>query len=555
AAGAITGGPLLLTKPDTLPATIATELQRLKPQRVIIVGGTNAITTNVQTHITRAVTTPPRPYTSWPILTPAPNESTPLVKVLIASTSIPTMLAVTITDGPNTWTHESDGFATDHEIPLLGFRSGRTHAIEVIATDAEGVTHETAPPLTWTAPDLPSGFPNLTVTVGLSAVEPGLTLFPVYRFTPGTSKYVVVVDIAGDVVWYNESDEIFVDVRQLSSGNLLMTRDKYGIVEMDMLGNVIREWHSDNRSTAPSGTIPVAADSIHHEVVPLLGGNYLTLSSEVRMYEGYPTSETDPIPRSGPTNVVGDVVIEFAADGSVVNETKLLDILDPFRIGYNALSVTYWNSHYPDYSPTVDWSHANGVIPSGDGGVIISLRHQDALVKIDGTGNLVWILGDPNGWDSKYAPYLLKPIGGEFSWLYHQHAPELTSNGTLLGFDNHNGGAFPPDDQQTDPQSRAVEYSIDETALTVEQVWEYAPGDLYTSFIGDADEMATTGNILVTFGGLRDEPNGLPSARLVEVTRDQNPMVVWELRVEDTNPSGPGSYFIYRAERIPSLVP
>ena len=58
AAGAIEGGPLLLTKPNTLPASIAKELERLKPQRVIIVGGTAAITTTVQTHITTIVTAP-----------------------------------------------------------------------------------------------------------------------------------------------------------------------------------------------------------------------------------------------------------------------------------------------------------------------------------------------------------------------------------------------------------------------------------------------------------------------------------------------------------------
>jgi putative cell wall-binding protein len=555
AAGAIEGGPLLLTRKDSLPGSIATELQRLKPRRVVIVGGTNAVATTVETRINAIVTEAARPYVSWPTLNPAPNASTPLVAVLIATTSLPTNLKVTITDGANTWDHESDGFSLDHEIPLLGFRPGRTHEIVVVATDTDDVTYEAAPLLSWTTPELPPGFPTLTVTGDREAAEPGLTLFPVYRFTPGRTKYVVAVDPVGDVVWYSESDEVFVDVRQLPSGNLLMTRDKDDIVEMDMLGNVIREWHADNQGPAAPGTLPIVTDSIHHEVVALGSGTYLTLSSEVRPYDGYPTSETDPTPRPEPTNVVGDVIIEFEADGTIVSETRLLDILDPFRIGYNALSGRYWNSHYPESSPTVDWSHANGVIPSGDGGYIVSLRHQDALVKIDGTGHLVWILGDPNGWDSAYAPYLLQPVGGAFSWPYHQHAPELTSVGTVLLFDNHNGGAFPPDEQETVPRSRAVEYRINESSMTVQQVWEYAPEDLYADFIGDADEMPTTGNVLVTFGGLRGEADGQPSARLIEVTRNQAPTVVWELRVEDANPSGPGNYFVYRAERISGLIP
>ena len=555
AAGAIEGGPLLLTRKDNLPGTIATELQRLKPQRVVIVGGTDAVAETVETQVVNAVTRANPPFVQGPFVTSAPNASTPLVAVLHAATEMPTILSITITDGSNTWTQTSDELSVDHEMPLLGFRPGTTHEIEVIATDVDGTRFDTAPMLTWVAPELPAGFPTMTVTGDISATEPGLTLFPVYRFT-GTNKYVVAVDPTGDVVWYHESDEIFVDVRQLPGGNLLMTRDKDDIVEMDIVGNVVREWHAaSSPHSAPSGTISVGTDSFHHEVVPLNGGTYLTLTSEIRSYDGYPTSEIDPTPRTEPTGVVGDVIVKFAIDGSVVSETKLLDILDPFRIGYNALSVRYWNSHYPESAPTVDWSHANGVIPSGDGGFIVSLRHQDALVKVDGTGSLVWILGDPNGWDASFAGYLLQPVGGAFSWPYHQHAPELTSVGTILLFDNHNGGAFPPDTQETDPRSRAVEYRVNESSMTVQQVWEYAPGNLYADFIGDADEMPTTGNVLVTFGGLRGEADGQPSARIVEVTRDSSSTVTWELHVEDTNPSGPGNYFIYRAERIAGLIP
>ncbi len=42
------GGPVLLTGNDTLPAAIATELRRLKPAKVVIVGGTSAISASVE---------------------------------------------------------------------------------------------------------------------------------------------------------------------------------------------------------------------------------------------------------------------------------------------------------------------------------------------------------------------------------------------------------------------------------------------------------------------------------------------------------------------------
>jgi putative cell wall-binding protein len=58
AAGAIEGGPLLLTRRDSLPSSVATELKRLKPQRVVIVGGVNAVSTTVETRINTIVTVP-----------------------------------------------------------------------------------------------------------------------------------------------------------------------------------------------------------------------------------------------------------------------------------------------------------------------------------------------------------------------------------------------------------------------------------------------------------------------------------------------------------------
>lgn len=47
-AAAHDGGPLLLTERDVLPAATASSLTRLKPSRVVVVGGTTAVTTSVE---------------------------------------------------------------------------------------------------------------------------------------------------------------------------------------------------------------------------------------------------------------------------------------------------------------------------------------------------------------------------------------------------------------------------------------------------------------------------------------------------------------------------
>ncbi len=47
-----------------------------------------------------------------------------------------------------------------------------------------------------------------------------------------------------------------------------------------------------------------------------------------------------------------------------------------------------------------------------DDSVIVSLRHQYAVIKLDRkTGRLMWILGTPDAWMPPWDRYLLKPEG------------------------------------------------------------------------------------------------------------------------------------------------
>ena len=52
------GGPLLMVRPDSVPSEIATELARLRPSRIVIVGGASAVTPAVQAQV-QAYTTGP----------------------------------------------------------------------------------------------------------------------------------------------------------------------------------------------------------------------------------------------------------------------------------------------------------------------------------------------------------------------------------------------------------------------------------------------------------------------------------------------------------------
>ena len=228
---------------------------------------------------------------------------------------------------------------------------------------------------------------------------------------------------------------------------------------MTMLGGIVRHIEASERD-----------HRFHHEVFPTAEGTYFTLGFEVTEVDDFHTSEVDPEPRAT-VDVTDDTILEVEPDGTVIRRQSLLDILDPSRIGYDSL-----NDHFRLDTPN-DWAHANSIIADGDS-VIVSVRHQDAVFKASrDTGELAWILATHDNWSSAFQPYLLEPMGAEFAWSYHQHAAEVTSDGTLIMFDNGNYRASPYDGTvpmtAEESYSRVVEYRVDEDNMRIEQVWEY----------------------------------------------------------------------------------
>jgi hypothetical protein len=192
------------------------------------------------------------------------------------------------------------------------------------------------------------------------------------------------------------------------------------------------------------------------------------------------------------------------------------------------------------------------------------VRHLDVVLKLDmKTGKVVWLLGNHDGWSEAEQKLLLKPIGENFQWQYHQHAAKLTPQGTILLFDNGNYRARPGQERQKpeDSYSRAVEYKIDEVNRTVEQVWVYgqSPDERFHSpFICDVDWLPQTGNVLVTDGGRIKDKEGKPSiniiaghhwVRILELSHDQPADKVWEIVIDDPKMG----WAVFRSERVAGL--
>jgi hypothetical protein len=147
------------------------------------------------------------------------------------------------------------------------------------------------------------------------------------------------------------------------------------------------------------------------------------------------------------------------------------------------------------------------------------------------------------------------------AWQYHQHDCSVTPAGTILCFDNGNHRASPFEPRMPDESSysRIVEFAVDETAMTVRQVWSYgeAAGErLYSCYQGGAYRLPQTGNTFMTYGGIcsidgvptSDNRKGFCRARLLEVTPEKE--IVFDMWIDGSGENPALSLSSFRAEFV-----
>ena len=104
-------------------------------------------------------------------------------------------------------------------------------------------------------------------------MEPGVTVLSLIRWSgvKPDAKWgaLVAYDAEGDVVWYYKGAEFLDEARLLPNGHLLtLYSDEGQMLEMDMLGTIVRRWHTTGipKEDVPSTSIAVDADTFHHDV-------------------------------------------------------------------------------------------------------------------------------------------------------------------------------------------------------------------------------------------------------------------------------------------------
>lgn len=499
----------------------------------------------------------------------------------------------------------------EHTIALLGLRPERTYRVEIHDdgtsgddTSTDGASDDgddgdeagdgALATVEHTTGALPEDMPELEVAVSEpERMAPGLTLFNlldsqdldalVEEGVEGEEAprlgWLVAVDESGEVVWFHRADHPIGDVRRLDDGTLLHEYNDTGARRIDMFGDVLDEWAGDlvrdrllldqfGRQVAADDAVPVDADSMHHEVNRLPDGNQAVISTELRTIDGFaePRCDEDPDEFDGRLDIVGDVIVVHEPDtGEVVWRRSLFDLYDPVS---DEVASDVCGLPFPDVFPNWayvgvsddprDWTHANAVVLDEErNALLVSIRHFDLVIALryradesGPAGELLWELGELGDLE----------LTGDGDWPYHQHAPHVLEDGSILLYDNGNerpGHVMPdaPDDTQGPPvYSRAVRYEIDDEAGTVRQVWEHRSQvdgeEVYASFVGDADHL-DNGNVLITDGGLNGTPDDI-SAQIVEVVPgdDDGGEPVFTLRIREGD-----RWIVYRAERIAGLYP
>ena len=405
---------------------------------------------------------------------------------------------------------------------VAGMRANTTYHMRARVDFASGLSVYDSDHTFTTGPLPQVSFPSTTVSPAGLAKNGGVELL--CALVPDVSA--VVLDTDGSVIWYYYDPKLpqgalASPIRELDNGNYLIGFTTE-VREVNLEGRIVRSITLDQLNTALAAAgYPLQANTIHHDALRLRNGHWILLVNELRDFQ-----DLQGLP--GTTSVLGDALVDLDANNRPVWVWDAFDHLDINRRPYQ----------FPD------WTHSNAIVHAPDGSLLLSIRHQNWIVKIDyadgaGSGDVLWRLGP----------------GGDFTlsdsdpaqWFYDQHFPVLLqSQGSSLRLALYDNGNTRPDssgqscDVSSSCYSRAVIIDADEAALTAQIAWQYAPG--FFSLWGGSVAVLPNGNLELD----STTPDGAYS-RVLEVTTGSSPQVVWQMDASNS--------LFYRAYRIPSLYP
>ncbi len=431
---------------------------------------------------------------------------------------------------------------------VAGMRASTTYHMRARITDVSGVITTDADHTFTTGAWTQTPVPNLTATTSPGMTpQPGIELIDASVGTDPSYLQAFATELDGNLIWAydypdRQKDSIVQPIKLLPNGNFLLTMsfpsqpgasqpgpgELVVLREIDLAGNPVRQLSLGqmNARLQASG-FSLTVEDFHHDFAVLPNGHVILLASTTKAFANLPG-------QSGTTNVLGDVLIDLDQQFQPVWVWNEFDHLDVNR--------------QPMAFP--DWTHSNAVVYTNDGNLLVSIRHQNWIVKVDyangaGTGNVLWRLG-PEG------DFQLINGTDPQDWFYAQHAPSFVGPNTagrfsLIMMDNGDDRVLSSGDQCNGTSGPACYttipvLAIDEAAKTATLNFHLiVPNEKYSLWGGDAIQLAN-GNYEYD---LCAEPNS--SSEVNEVLPTPTANLVWRMTSIGQN--------FYRASRIPSLYP
>jgi arylsulfate sulfotransferase len=475
-----------------------------------------------------------------------------------ASANVSVQFGLDTTYGLTTWTQPAPAAGGPVSLFVAGMKQSTLYHMRAVVAFADGSSFNDADQ-TFTTGALPTGLlPTITstTTAGMTP-QSGVESMNLANIggTP-VALSAVVTDLNGNVLWaYNSGivGDLSAPMKLMPNGHFLINYSQAApdggnqvLQEVDLGNNVIWQMTAAQLNTALATATCTGCNinviGVHHDFTVLPNGHIIVIASTTKTL----TDGTTPM---------GDVVI---------------DLGDMENVGGNnpthaPLPVWLWNefdhldtNRRPYLYP--DWTHSNAIIYSkDDGNLIISIRHQNWLVKFDynngtGTGNVLWRLG----YQGDFA--LLNADGSadntNTDWFFAQHGPSFVSTNTtgkfsLVLFDNGDdrGVAVPVTGGtcgvtgQPACFSAVPIFSLDETAKTATLVFNPTTPDY--SFFGGGAQVLKNGHVEYTESA--SSPLPANNAAIFEVTQTTPPQTVWQMHIT--------GQVAYRGFRIPSLYP
>jgi hypothetical protein len=383
-----------------------------------------------------------------------------------------------------------------------GMYASSTYLMNWETVSPTGAIIATGSPYQFTTGAIPPSvaFPAFTVPL---PPPPGEQAQPILLSADGGDNYnAVATDLTGRPVWYYAVPGISPD-RTWFGGNMLV-RDGGVLREIDLAGNILNETNARRVSTqlVASGYTPIT--TFHHEARRIFApGRPVDGYIVVLGYTSLVSTQFQGGTPSNPVEILSDSVIVLDRDMQLAwawNPFIHLDLSRPAVFDDKCTASTFCKPI--QLAIANDWTHANSIqYTPWDGNLIVSLRHQDWVIKINfadgaGSGDVIWRMGRDGDFTVTTAGTATSADVG-FPWFSYQHDAEFELFGRQFGgrrvmtiFDNGNTRRAR---YNASANSRCQSFAVDEANRTVNLNINADVG-VYSSSQGNA-QLLTNGNL------------------------------------------------------------